>query len=293
MARAYEVMPFLEERTGLQSGPLLAEVLLALGRPDEAMALMERTLVPTPRTVVWWTSGCSGEPGRPPSWSSMARTPATRTSYSVTARPWKASSRCVPGCRVRPRTFRPAGHRGPSQGRPLRGRDGPRAWGPDQVARWRAAVGACADAEMWWEHHCASARLAATLVETGADREEAARLLRATHAYAVEQRAVPLAAKVEEEPGWARIGLTAPAQAPSAVPRPFAGLTAREAEVLRTPGREPDLPRDRCGLAFISEKTVERARVDLLRKTQTSSRREVAALARRVGWGDAPEGTDR
>jgi DNA-binding NarL/FixJ family response regulator len=36
---------------------------------------------------------------------------------------------------------------------------------------------------------------------------------------------------------------------------------------------------------FISEKTVSVHVSNLLRKTATGSRREVAALARRVGWG--------
>ncbi len=159
---------------------------------------------------------------------------------------------------------------------------------PDQVNRWRAAVAACAEAGMWWEHHRASVRLAAALVETGADREEAARLLRATHAYAAEQRALPLAASVEEVAGLSRISLTAPAEAPVAVHRTFAGLTAREAEVLGHLVANRTYAEIAAEL-FISEKTVSVHVSNLLRKTQTSSRREVAALARRVGWS-APEG---
>ena len=40
VSRAYEVMPFLEERIGLESGPPLAEVLLALDRASEALTLL-------------------------------------------------------------------------------------------------------------------------------------------------------------------------------------------------------------------------------------------------------------
>ena len=54
LARAYEIMPFLEERSGLEAGPPLAEVLLALDRPEEALALVERTLAPSPPTPAWW-----------------------------------------------------------------------------------------------------------------------------------------------------------------------------------------------------------------------------------------------
>jgi DNA-binding CsgD family transcriptional regulator len=44
-----------------------------------------------------------------------------------------------------------------------------------------------------------------------------------------------------------------------------------------------------AGALFISEKTVSVHVSNLLRKTQTSSRREVSALARRVGFVNAPE----
>jgi len=136
---------------------------------------------------------------------------------------------------------------------------------------------------MWWEHHKASLLLAARLVETGADRDKAARLLRATHAYAVEQRAAPMTAAVAELARLGRISLTAPVEPPSSVPGPFAGLTAREAEVLGHLIANRTYAEIAAEL-FISEKTVSVHVSNLLRKTQTSSRREVAALARRVGW---------
>ena len=150
---------------------------------------------------------------------------------------------------------------------------------------------ACAEAGMWWEHHTAAVRLAARLVETGADRDEAARLLRATHAYAAEQRALPLSAEVEEVAGLGRISLASPAPAPSAVPGPFTGLTARESEVLGHLVANRTYAEIAAEL-FISEKTVSVHVSNLLRKTQTSSRLEVAALARRLGWVATPGGPD-
>ena len=63
----------------------------------------------------------------------------------------------------------------------------------------------------------------------------------------------------------------------------FAGLTAREKEVLA----HLVANRTNAEIAealFISEKTVSVDVSILLRKTDTGSRREVAALARRVGW---------
>ena len=67
------------------------------------------------------------------------------------------------------------------------------------------------------------------------------------------------------------------------VPAAFTGLTARETEVLgylvanRTNA-------EIAQALFISEKTVSVHVSNLLRKTDTASRRDVAALARRVGW---------
>ncbi len=69
-----------------------------------------------------------------------------------------------------------------------------------------------------------------------------------------------------------------------AVPAAFTGLTARETEVLA----HLVANRTNAEIAetlFISEKTVSVHVSNLLRKTDTGSRREVAALARRVGWG--------
>ena len=83
----------------------------------------------------------------------------------------------------------------------------------------------------------------------------------------------------------ARISLAEPRR-PGAeqAPAAFAGLTARETEVLG----HLVANRTNAEIAkalFISEKTVSVHVSNLLRKTDTASRREVAALARRVGWG--------
>ena len=90
----------------------------------------------------------------------------------------------------------------------------------DQVDLWRSAVAACAEAGMWWEHHGASVRLAAALVETGADREEAAGCCEPRTRTPLSSGPLPLAATVEEVAGLGRIDLSAPAEARSAVPRP-------------------------------------------------------------------------
>ena len=88
-----------------------------------------------------------------------------------------------------------------------------------------------------------------------------------------------------------RIALTAPAGAPASVPPAFAGLTAREAQVLGHLVANRTYAEIATQL-FISEKTVSVHVSNLLRKTETSSRREVAALARRLGWLVTPTDTD-
>jgi DNA-binding CsgD family transcriptional regulator len=112
-------------------------------------------------------------------------------------------------------------------------------------------------------------------------------LLREVRAYADVQGAVPLKERAEELATSARVSLAEPASARGdTVPAPFTGLTGREAEVLG------HLVANRtyaeiAGALFISEKTVSVHVSNLLRKTGTSSRREVSALARRVGFATA------
>ena len=154
----------------------------------------------------------------------------------------------------------------------------------DQIGPWREAVAACAEAGLGWDQQVSSWRLASALIESGASGSEAAELLRGVHDYAVQQGAAPLQTRVEELAASARISLTSP-RIPSAatVPAAFTGLTPRETEVLA----HLVANRTNAEIAetlFISEKTVSVHVSNLLRKTATGSRREVAALARRVGW---------
>ena len=155
----------------------------------------------------------------------------------------------------------------------------------DQTLLWREAVAACAEAGLGWDLQVSSWRLASALIQSGTSHVEAATLLRDVHAYAVQQGATPLQTRVEELAASARISLTAPlVPASDAVPAAFTALTAREREVLGH--LVANRTNAEIGQAlFISEKTVSVHVSNLLRKTETPSRREVAALARRVGWG--------
>jgi DNA-binding CsgD family transcriptional regulator len=139
---------------------------------------------------------------------------------------------------------------------------------------------------MGWEQQVSSWRLAAALVASGASGTEVAQLLRGVHEYATRQGADPLRARVEELAGSARMSLAKPSLPSSSqsVPTAFTGLTGRENEVLA----HLVANRTNAEIAealFISEKTVSVHVSNLLRKTATGSRHEVAALARRVGWG--------
>jgi DNA-binding CsgD family transcriptional regulator len=156
--------------------------------------------------------------------------------------------------------------------------------GSIETETWREAVAACAAAGMEWERQCASWRLATGLVAAGRARAEVADLLRSVYWFASDQGALPLKGRVNDLAGLTRISLAEPrrpdaTQAPAA----FAGLTPREVEVLghlvanRTNAEIAEA-------LFISEKTVSVHVSNLLRKTSTGSRREVAALACRVGW---------
>ncbi len=146
-------------------------------------------------------------------------------------------------------------------------------------------MAACADAGLGWEQQVSTWRLASALVESGASRHRGSRAAARRPRLRRQQGATPLQARVEELAASARISLTSP-RIPTAatVPAAFTGLTARENEVLaylvanRTNAEIAEA-------LFISEKTVSVHVSNLLRKTETGSRREVAALARRVGWG--------
>jgi DNA-binding CsgD family transcriptional regulator len=164
-----------------------------------------------------------------------------------------------------------------------------RTRGADQVVPWQEAASASARAAMEWEQRAAELGLASALVESGAPARDVAALLRGIHAYAEEQGATPMKQAVEELAATARVSLAEPVVPPlEGVPAAFAGLTARESEVLghlvanRTYAEIADA-------LFISEKTVSVHVSNLLRKTGTGSRREVSALARRVGFATREE----
>jgi DNA-binding CsgD family transcriptional regulator len=149
---------------------------------------------------------------------------------------------------------------------------------------WRAASQRCQAADMRWEEAIASWRWAQALLAEGANRSAIATPLRSAHSYAAKVEAVPLRSKVEALAASCRISLDQPAPppGPETGPAPFNTLTKREQEVLSylVAGRTYN---EIAEALFISEKTVSVHVSNLLRKTGTSSRHEVSALALRTG----------
>ncbi len=156
-------------------------------------------------------------------------------------------------------------------------------------AVWREAVQRCHAAGMRWEEGLASWRLAQALIDEGAARAVTAVPLRSVHHFAVDVGSVPLRREAETLAALGKIPLEEPSVPPhDEAPPPFRSLTKREHEVLAhlVSGRTYAEIADAL---FISEKTVSVHVSNLLRKTGTSSRREVAALALRLGQASAQE----
>jgi len=156
-----------------------------------------------------------------------------------------------------------------------------------QSVAWEGAVSSCRAIGFRWFEAMAQWRLAQALLSEGAARSLVAEPLRLAHATAFELGAAPLVGETELLATIARITLDEPVEATPHRdkvdwPTSLASLTSREREVLThlVVGRtNTEIARD----LFISDKTVSVHVTNLLRKTGTASRVEVAALARRLG----------
>jgi DNA-binding CsgD family transcriptional regulator len=287
LRRAREIVPSLEERPWMVPGAALAELQLAWGDPRDALARVERVLplsAVNPRDVdellVWGVRAIGDlvERARDDRDQDAVRRHLASLERLLSARAE------LPG-----HPFRPSGSRDMVQrarGALYAAELGRVERGSVETESWREAVAGCAAAGMEWERQCASWRLATGLVAAGRARAEVADLLRSVHRFASDQGALRLKGRVDDLAGLARTSLAEPrrpafAQAPTA----FAGLTPREVEVLGHLVANRTYAEIAASL-FISEKTVSVHVSNLLRKTDTRSRREVAALARRVGWGN-------
>ncbi|NMM34294.1 MAG: AAA family ATPase [Phycicoccus sp.] len=156
-----------------------------------------------------------------------------------------------------------------------------------QSVAWERAASCCQAIGFRWFEAMAQWRQAQALLSEGAARGAVAEPLRQAHAIALELGAAPLVKETEMLATVARISLDEPdvpqsKQGEPDVPEALATLTAREREVLShlVAGRtNAEIARD----LFISHKTVSVHVTNVLRKTGTANRIEVAALARRAG----------
>jgi DNA-binding CsgD family transcriptional regulator len=152
---------------------------------------------------------------------------------------------------------------------------------PAAAAKWLRAAQACADAELAWDEAYTHWRAAEALLPDRSRRDQAATALRRAYDLAVDLQAAPLIAEVEALARSARVPLTAPEAAPADTAAAMPGLTPREREILahvvagRTYG---EIARE----LVISEKTVSVHVSNLLHKTGTKSRVELAQMARRL-----------
>ncbi|WP_305000102.1 MULTISPECIES: helix-turn-helix transcriptional regulator [Kribbella] len=147
---------------------------------------------------------------------------------------------------------------------------------------WEEAANRCRAAGMRWDEALASWRWAQALFHEGANRSVVAVPLRSAHRFVVEVGALSLQLEVESLATVSKVRLDEPSE-PSRdqPPAPFRSLTRPEQEVLSylVAGRTyAEIAR----ALFISESTVSVHVSNLLRKTGTSSRREVSALALRL-----------
>ena len=154
-----------------------------------------------------------------------------------------------------------------------------------QAANWEQAVSSCGAIGFRWLEAMAQWRLAQALLSEDAAKSVVAEPLRGAHVTALELGAAPLVEATGLLATIARIRLdepVAPTQHATEWPTALATLTSREREVLGhlVAGRtNAEIARD----LFISDKTVSVHVTNVLRKTGTSSRIGVAALARRLG----------
>jgi DNA-binding CsgD family transcriptional regulator len=288
-ARAYELMPALERRFGAFEAPAIVEALLADGEPAAALRLA-LGIMSTARAdptaldelLVWGARAAAdlvevGQDARDAELVNKAREDlAALISMrdSAPGPPYEASTDTDLVHPALGALFEAERRRATGEG--------------DSQQAWREAARLCEQAGMRWDQHQALWRLSAELVRDRPGSLESAQALRAARHYALEQGATPLLGRVNQTAALGRIPLTDPVTPNRSGARPaaFAALTEREAEVLS----QLVANRTNAEIAaqlFISSKTVSVHVSNLLRKTSTGSRREVAALAVRLGWGSS------
>ncbi|TCC51073.1 hypothetical protein E0H75_13095 [Kribbella capetownensis] len=284
LRRAREAIPDLEDRPALMAPPILAEHLLADGRPDEAQSMLSRTLIVQSIDVqiademLMWSARSAAD---------LAERARDRRDREGVANAQRLLEEVV-NLRgtVQPVPFdvlaaddlvRPAMEA-------LFTAETERCeFGSVRAEIWQEAADRCAAADMRWEQAVMSWRWAQALLSQSPSTVAFVAPLRSAYAFAVEVDATALQRELERLAVLGKIRLEEPRVPPlDRTPVALRSLTPREREVLAhlVAGRTYAEIADAL---FISQKTVSAHVSHLLRKTGTSSRHEVSALALRLG----------
>jgi DNA-binding CsgD family transcriptional regulator len=285
LQRAREAIPDLEDRPALMAPPILAEYLLAEGHPDQALDMLNRTLAVhavDPRVadeMLMWGARAAADMAQ----HARDRNDGDRLSTARSALAGLVALR--KGLPQRPFDVVVAeDHVQPAMEALFNAETGRCNGETVTSSTWQKAVASCEAAGLHWEQMIASWRWAQALLDEGSDPSTVAAPLRAVHRFATTAEARPLQRQAAGLAAIGKISLEEPAATPErdALPAPFSALTKRELEVLShlVAGRTYA---EIAGALFISQKTVSVHVSNLLRKTGTSSRRDVSALALRLG----------
>ncbi|HEU4812143.1 MAG TPA: AAA family ATPase [Nocardioides sp.] len=284
VVRAHDLVPTVELRSDLGAPTAIAEHLVALGRPGDALSIVMRTMEAHPLeqrlldSMLVWGARTAAE---------LAQAARDRSDVIALQKARGAFDALVDhrsGLPGKPFASSSSHDRQRAALRDLFLAEAQRCKGPADAEPWREAERACEAAGLRWEGALASIKVVETLLDDHRARRAISRRLREVHAFAASQAAFPLAKRAYELARLLRVPLSdvvVPISRGSGE-TPFAGLTRREREVLGhlVAGRTYAEIAEALG---ISEKTVSVHVSNLLRKSRTTSGREAAALAVRLG----------
>ncbi len=162
---------------------------------------------------------------------------------------------------------------------------------PAGVSLWRVAADACHEGGQPWDEAYACWRMAQAALRDRRNHRDVPEALRRAHRLAEDLAAGKLRDDIERMARSARVDLT-PAERPTPAPPDLPGLTVREREVLGhllTGGTNAEIAK----ILVLSEKTIGVHISNMLRKTGTTNRIELAELARRHQAPDSEEHNGR
>lgn len=290
MRRAEELMPGLEYRPALWAPPVMAEFELAHKRAAEALRLLAETLevqAVDPRIadlmMCWGARAAADLAERARDRRDPERLAWVRAALDdLIAR--RQAIAPVPFAVLTPRDLVQPAVEAMFEAELARCKKG-----AGTSYAWEEAVRRCDAAGMRWHAETSRLRWSQALAVEGASRSVVATQLRAGHRFCLDVGAASLQQEFEGLAQVCGVDLTEPKTDAGCfgVEPPFDRLTARERQVLshlvagRTYGEIADA-------LFITEKTVSTHVSNLLSKTGTRSRREVAVLFRRAGMDSRP-----